>query len=126
MAVAGNSSANGTKVVVWKCDGGSSQQWAGYSDGTLRIHGKCLDVTGRSTAVAAKVDLWACNGGPSQRWLIGQTSQNPFGPIFGAGSGNALTDPGNSTVNGTQLEMGADNGDLSGPWHVSFHNYLRE
>jgi Domain of unknown function (DUF4232)/Ricin-type beta-trefoil lectin domain len=126
IAVAGNSSANGTKVVVWKCDGDSSQRWAGYSDGTLRIHGKCLDVIGGSTNVGAKVDLWACNGSPGQRWVIGQASQNPFGGIMGAGSGNALTDPGDSTVNGSQLEMGADHGDLTGPWHVSFYNYLRE
>jgi DNA-binding CsgD family transcriptional regulator len=43
MALAGN----GTAVMAWKCSAGaSSQQWTGYSDGTLRINGKCLDVTG--------------------------------------------------------------------------------
>ncbi len=46
VAVAGNGSANGTEVVAWKCDGDSSQRWTAYSDGTLRINGKCLDVTG--------------------------------------------------------------------------------
>jgi Protein of unknown function (DUF4232)/Ricin-type beta-trefoil lectin domain len=125
MAAAGNGDANGTKVVAWKCDGDSSQQWAGYSDGTLRIHGKCLDVNGRSTEIGATVDLWACDGSASQHWLIGQASQNPFGGIIGAASGNALTDPGGSTVNGTSLEMGPDRGDLSCPWHVSFYDYLR-
>jgi hypothetical protein len=72
-------------------------------------------------------------GGPAvaqPRWLvarplpIGQTSLNTFGGIANPASGNVLTDPDGSTVNGTQLVMGTDRGDLSGPWHVSFHHYL--
>ncbi len=124
VAVAGNGSANGTEVVAWKCDGDSSQRWTAYSDGTLRINGKCLDITGRSTKIGATADVWACGGSPSQRWQISQVSQNPFGPIVGTGSGNALTDPGGTTTNGTQLQMGVNRGDLSGPWHVSFYHYL--
>jgi hypothetical protein len=125
MAVDGNGSANGTKVVVRKCTAGAgSQQWTAYSDGTLRISGKCLDVTGRSVKVGAKVQILACNGGSSQKWVIGQVSFNPFGSITGAGSGNVLTDPGGSTANGTQLEMGVNRGDQSPPWRVSFHHYL--
>jgi Protein of unknown function (DUF4232)/Ricin-type beta-trefoil lectin domain len=124
MAAAGNGSADGTKVVAWRCNGDSSQQWTAYSDGTLRINAKCLDVTGRSTKIGAKVQIRACDSGPSQQWQIGQVSQNPFGPITGAGSGNALTDPGGSTTNGTPLQMGPYHGDLSGPWRVSFHHYL--
>src|SRR5450631_4032118 len=124
MAAAGSGSANGTKVVAWQCSGDSSQQWTAYSDSTLRINGMCLDVTGRSTTIGAPVDLWACDGSPSQHWQIDQVSFNPFGAITGAGSGNALTDPGAGTTDGTQLQMGADRGDLSQPWHVSFYHYL--
>lgn len=125
VAVAGNGSAVGTKVVVWKCiPGASSQQWTGYSDGTLRINGKCLDVTGASTEIGAKVEIWTCTGEASQKWVIGQASYNPFGGITGVGSGNALTDPGSSTKDGTQLEMGVNRGDLSPPWRVSFRHYL--
>jgi hypothetical protein len=124
MAVAGSGSANGTKVVAWKCNDHSSQQWTAYSDSTLRINGKCLDVAGRSTTIGAQVELWACDGSPSQRWQIGQVSSNPFGPIVGLGSGNALTDPGGSSVNGIPLQMGANRGDQSGPWHVSFYHYI--
>ena len=61
---------------------------------------------------------------PSQQWLISQVSLNPFGPIGNPASGNVLTDPGSSTVDGTQLLMGPDRGDLSGPWQVSFYHYL--
>ena len=56
--------------------------------------------------------------------MIGQSSANQFGGITGVGSGNALTDPGSSAKNGTQLEMGVNRGDLSPPWHVSFRHYL--
>jgi Protein of unknown function (DUF4232)/Ricin-type beta-trefoil lectin domain len=127
MAAAGNGSANGIKVVAWKCNHGSSQQWTAYSDGTLRINGKCLDVTGRSTRIGADVELWACDGGPSQQWQISQVSYNTFGPITSAGSGNALADPGGSTANGTQLQMAAYRGDETmQPWHVSFYHYMSE
>ena len=34
-----------------------------------------------------------------------------------------MIDPAGSTVNGTPLVTGPDHGDLSGPWHVSFHHY---
>ena len=68
--------------------------------------------------------LRACDGSPSQRWQIGQVSLNPFGPITGLGSGNVLTNPGASTVNGTPLKMDLNRGDQSGPWHVSFYHYL--
>jgi uncharacterized Zn-binding protein involved in type VI secretion len=124
VTVAGNGSADGTQVVAWQCGHNASQQWTAFSDGTLRINGKCLDITGHSTAAGATVDLWACDGSPSQQWQIGQTSLNPFGGIANRGSGNVLTDPGASTVNGTQLEMGLNRGDHSGPWHVSFYHYL--
>jgi hypothetical protein len=123
VTAAGNGSANGTKVVIWACDGRSSQQWTAYSDGTLRINGKCLDTTGHSTKIGATVGLWACDGRPTQQWQIGQVSSNPFGPIQNAGTGNVLTDPGHSTINGTQLWMGPDHGDQSEPWHVSFRHY---
>jgi hypothetical protein len=115
-------SANGTKAGVWKCDGTSSQRWTAYNDETLRINGKCLEVAGGSTKAGAKVDIGTCNAGPNQQWQIGQVSQNQFGPI-NTGSGTALTDPGGSTTNGTQLVMGVNRGDLSGSWRVSFYNY---
>lgn len=124
MAAAGNGSADGTEVVAWKCSRDASQRWTAYSDTTLRINGKCLDVTGHSTQVGAAADLWVCDGSPSQQWSISQTSLNPFGSIGNPASGNVLTDPSGTTVNGTQLVMGPDGGDLSGPWHVSFYHYL--
>ena len=51
--------ADGSTVVAWKCDPGAvSQHWTGYSDGTLRNGGRCLNATG--PAVGATVKLAAC------------------------------------------------------------------
>ena len=118
MALAGD----GATVVAWKCSPGApSQQWTGYNDGTLRINGKCLDVT--SPQAGATVKIAACTGAAAQAWAIGQVSANDFGPITNTATGNALTDPAASTVNGTRLVMKHGNGDLSGPWRVSYHHY---
>lgn len=124
VTASGTGSTNGTQVVAAACGGDSSQQWTAYSDGTLRINGECLDVTGGSNAIGAIADLWSCDAAASQRWKITQVSLNPFGPVVDAGSDNVLTDPGDSTVDGTPLEMGVNRGDQSGPWQVSFFRYL--
>jgi Ricin-type beta-trefoil lectin domain len=55
---AGSSAENGTKVVIWTCNGSKAQQWTVRPDGTVRIHGKCLTVTGGSTASRNNVELW--------------------------------------------------------------------
>ena len=115
--------ADGTTVVAWKCSpGASSQQWTGYSDGTLRINSRCLDVTG--PGAGAKVQVAACTGAASQKWEIGQVSYNDFGPITNAGTGTVLSYPRGSIAHGTPLVMGPDLGDQSSPWHVSFRHYM--
>jgi hypothetical protein len=115
--------ADGTTVVARQCGPGvSSQMWTGYSDGTLRIHGRCLDVSG--PGVGAKAKVAACTGAVSQKWEIGQVSANDFGPITNAGTGTVLSYPRGSIAGGTPLVMGLGNGDQSTPWHVSFRHYL--
>ena len=48
--VAGASTANGTAVQLYTCNGTGAQQWTRGTDGTLRALGKCLDIAGPSTA----------------------------------------------------------------------------
>ena len=115
--------ADGTTVVARQCDPGvSSQMWTGYSDRTLRIHSRCLDVTG--PGVGAKAKVAACTGAASQKWEIGQVSANDFGPITNAGTGTVLSYPRGSIADGTPLVMGLGHGDQSTPWHVAFRHYL--
>ena len=73
--------ADGAAVVAWTCSpGASSQRWTSYSDGTLRVGGRCLDLTGPGAGATAKAA--ACSGAPSQTWAIGQVSANDFGPLI--------------------------------------------
>ncbi len=105
-----DSSADGTKVQMWGCNGTAAQHWTVNSDGTIRVNGKCLDVTGASTADGALVELWTCNGGGNQQWH----AQN--GTLLNPVSGKCLDDPGYNTANGTQLELWTCNGGTNQQW----------
>jgi hypothetical protein len=105
--------ADGTPVVLTTCIAGDAgQQWTVSGD-TLRLGGKCLDVTGRGTADGTLVELWTCNGGTNQRWTVG-----PANSLVGTGSGKCLDDPGGSTVDGTQQEIWTCNGGANQVWHL--------
>jgi Ricin-type beta-trefoil lectin domain/Putative Ig domain len=105
---ANNSSANGNKIQIWNCNGGTAQNWKFRPDGTpggagtLNIQGKCADVTNRSTTPGAKIQLWSCNGGASQQWFI-----TGSGFLLNPASGLCLDDPGSSTANGTRVDIAA-------------------
>ncbi|HEX6527279.1 MAG TPA: ricin-type beta-trefoil lectin domain protein [Streptosporangiaceae bacterium] len=96
----GDSSANGTKIQIWACNGGAAQNWVYLSDSSLEMNGKCLDVVNRSTAANAKLQLWSCTGAGNQQWDVGTGAQ-----LRGLASGYCLTDPASSTKNGTQVEI---------------------
>ncbi|MET7351718.1 ricin-type beta-trefoil lectin domain protein [Streptomyces mirabilis] len=108
--VNGGSSANGTAVQIWSCNGADAQQWSARSDGTLRALGKCLDATGRGTANGTKIEIWDCNGGTNQQWQAYNGGyRNPV-------SGRCLDDPGASTADGTQLVLWDCNGGVNQQW----------
>jgi O-glycosyl hydrolase len=104
-----NSSTNGSKVDLWTCNNGASQNWT-LSNGTLQINGKCMDVTGQGTANGTLVEIWTCNGGANQQW----TASN--GALVSAQSGKCLDDPGFSSTDGTQLEIWTCNGGANQKW----------
>ncbi|MEE4540598.1 ricin-type beta-trefoil lectin domain protein [Streptomyces sp. V4-01] len=104
------SSANGTKVQMWDCNGTGAQQWTAQSDGTVRTAGKCMDITGAATADGTLVELWDCNGGGNQQW------QQRGGALINPASGKCLDDPGSNTANGTQLEIWTCNGGANQQW----------
>lgn len=68
----GNGTTNGTKVITWDCNGGSSQKWTFHADGSVTndLSGLCLDVTGTATANGSKVQLWTCTGASNQKWSL--------------------------------------------------------
>lgn len=64
--------ANGTKVVIWDCNGQDNQKWTVNSDGTITdVHaGLCLDAYNAATSDGTNLVLWSCNGGDNQKWTV--------------------------------------------------------
>ncbi|WP_327316621.1 RICIN domain-containing protein [Streptomyces sp. NBC_01235] len=60
----------GTKLILWACNGKTSQQWSFRVDGTIvnRSNGLVIDVTGWGTANGSKVQLWTGLGNATQQW----------------------------------------------------------
>ena len=99
--VRGASSADGTPVQVYTCNGTSAQQWTVESNGTLQSLGKCLDVAGAGTANGTLVQLYTCNGTGAQTW---QAQSN--GELVNPNSGKCLDDTGFGG-SGTQVQIWA-------------------
>ncbi|BCJ53689.1 hypothetical protein Asp14428_51640 [Actinoplanes sp. NBRC 14428] len=110
--VAAASTANGTAIQLYDCNGTNAQIWTvGNSDGSLRALGKCLDVTAASTADGAKIQLYDCNGTGAQKWTTGSGSA-----LVNTGSGKCLDVPAGNSANGTQLQIWSCNAGANQQW----------
>jgi hypothetical protein len=106
------STANGTKIQMWDCNGGANQQWTVQSDGTLQVYGKCMDITGANYNNGTLVELWTCNSGANQQWKATN------GTLVNPASGKCLDDPGSNTANGTQLDLYTCTGGTNQQWTI--------
>ena len=71
MDITGASTANGTLIELWQCNGGGNQQWQATNGQLVNpASGKCLDDPGSNTANGTQLDLWTCNGGANQQWHL--------------------------------------------------------
>jgi beta-glucanase (GH16 family) len=111
--VAGASTANGTAVQLFDCNGTTAQQWTVGTDGTIRALGKCLDVTSAGTADGTRVQLWDCNGTGAQRWSVTAARD-----IINANANKCLDATGSSSANGTRLQIWTCNGAANQKWTV--------
>jgi beta-glucanase (GH16 family) len=105
--VAGASSANGTPVQLYGCNGTSAQQWTVSGDGSIRALGKCLDVTVAGTAV----QLYDCNGSGAQQWTVTGARD-----IVNLGSGKCLDVRDHSSADGTRLQIWSCTGAANQKW----------
>jgi hypothetical protein len=96
--IAAASSANGTQVQLYTCNGTGAQQWTVGDDGTIRALGKCLDVNAASTANGTKIQIWDCNGSGAQQW-----SRQSDGTLRSLGKCLDATGP--SSADGTKLQL---------------------
>ena len=88
--IAAASSANGTAVQLYDCNGTAAQTWTVATDGTLRGLGKCLDVTAAGTANGSLVQIYDCNGTGAQVWQA-QSDGTLRNPVSGQVPGRAAT-----------------------------------
>ncbi|MDQ7906215.1 glycosyl hydrolase family 18 protein [Phytohabitans sp. ZYX-F-186] len=111
--VAGASSANGTAVQLYACNGTNAQQWTVGGDGTLRALGKCMDVAAAGTANGTVVQLYDCNGTGAQVWQAQSnlTLRNPA-------SNKCLDATGNSSADGTRLQIWDCFGGANQQWRL--------
>jgi hypothetical protein len=110
--VNGGSQTNGTRVLIWDCNGNGNERWTTTASGELRIFDtKCLDVLNQATTSGSAVGIWDCNGGANQRWTL-----NPNGTITGAQSGLCLAPTGGSTANGTLMVIATCTGATNQQW----------
>jgi chitinase len=98
--IAGASSANGTAVQLYDCNGTGAQTWTIGTDNTVRALGKCLDVNAAGTANGSLVQIYDCNGTGAQQWQ-GQSN----GTLRNPASGRCLDAQNNSSANGTRLQI---------------------
>ncbi|WP_433797296.1 glycosyl hydrolase family 18 protein [Actinoplanes sp. CA-252034] len=94
------SSANGTAVQLYDCNGSGAQSWTIGTDGTIRGLGKCLDVNAAGTANGSLVQIYDCNGTGAQQW---QSSSD--GTLRNPASGRCLDVQNNSSANGARLQI---------------------
>jgi hypothetical protein len=95
----GNSSAKRAKIVVWSCNDQDAAQGWSFSGGELKHNGLCLNAKGNG-GKGAPVMLWSCTGQSNEIWSHKSNTEYVL-----KASGECLTDPGNSTKNGTQLDV---------------------
>jgi Ricin-type beta-trefoil lectin domain len=112
VADARNSRANDTAVTIWDCRSSAAQTWAIESDGTIRVHGKCLDIFQQGRHNHTQVELWTCTGKNNQRWW------QDNGTLVNPAAGKCLDDPGYNTADGTQLIIYTCNGGANQQWVV--------
>ena len=68
--VANASTANGTKVQLWDCNGSGAQNWVQEGNRLRNPNSnKCLDSPGGSTADGARLQIWDCNGSAAQYFV---------------------------------------------------------
>nr|WP_269665004.1 ricin-type beta-trefoil lectin domain protein [Streptacidiphilus jeojiense] len=73
LAANGDGTTAGTKVILWTCNGKTSQQWSTTLNGSIvnRSNGLAIDVTGAATANGSPVELWTPLGSTNQIWSRG-------------------------------------------------------
>ncbi|NEA40528.1 hypothetical protein G3I42_14835 [Streptomyces sp. SID11385] len=104
------STADGTRVQSWSCNGSAAQEFALTPEGTLRGIGKCVQLDG--TGIHSLATLWTCDGGGDQKWTYNASTKALVNPQ----SGRCLDIPESSAQDGTQLQIFDCNATAAQQW----------
>ncbi|HEY3751493.1 MAG TPA: ricin-type beta-trefoil lectin domain protein, partial [Pseudonocardiaceae bacterium] len=107
------STANGSRIQLYTCNGTNAQSWTVASNGSLQVLGKCMDVTAAGTANGTKVQLYDCNGTGAQVW-----THNASNELVNPASGRCLDATGPSSADGTPLQIWDCAGSANQQWQL--------
>ncbi|MFD7982560.1 ricin-type beta-trefoil lectin domain protein [Kitasatospora indigofera] len=102
-------------VQLYTCNGSSNQQATlNPADASIRLNGKCLDITSGATADGSAVSLWTCaTGAYNQTWI-----PRADGSLYNPTSGRCLDLPFNTTTPGTRLQIWTCNASPAQTWSI--------
>jgi hypothetical protein len=93
-------------VQVFTCNQSAAQLWTLDVDGTLRVVGKCAQVTADNT-----IHIIGCDNRAAAQWRVG-----PGNTLVNPATGQCLTDPGNGTAGRTTVVVAACAGGANQSW----------
>ncbi|MBM7091505.1 RICIN domain-containing protein [Streptomyces sp. S12] len=100
--------SDGTRLVIWDCEGGSWQKIDFRSDGTARMFGLCMDLAWAGQSNGTAIQLAQCNGGWAQKFEI-----NSAHDLVNTEIGKCVDVVDNKKTNGAALQLwncsGSDN-----------------
>ena len=112
LADPGFSTTNGTRVVLWPCNGYSNQSWTlPAGPVTSQIPGMCVDDLGDQAANGTKVVLSTCDGTPEQAW---QANTDGTWRI----NGKCLDVQHGASATGSVVDLYSCNGTKAQQWHL--------
>jgi len=108
-----SSTTAGNKIDSYTCNSSGAQDWTLAADGELQVLANCATIA--ATTADSLVELEPCTDAVTQKWAVGPSGA--WVEATDAGTSQlCLSDPSNSTTNGTQLEIIACAGDTGQDW----------
>jgi hypothetical protein len=111
--VPGFSTADGTALDLWDCNGGGNQSWNWTAGKQLTVYtNKCLTIGGDGASAGSPAIITGCTGAPNQAWELNADQSitsvaHPELCLDAAGAG---------TGNGTAVDVGQCNGQPDQRW----------
>jgi hypothetical protein len=105
--------ADGQRLIVWSCTGGTNQKWS-FVDGTLRTaNNKCMDVAWGSTANGAAVQIADCSGNAAQKFVL-----SAAGDLVNPQAGKCVDIRDWNSGNAAALQIWDCSGGANQKWHT--------